>query len=213
MIFRLEKVIPLPMSEVRTEDSDIWEADSFVFEEKESTLVEAASGKGKTSLLSILYGLRTDFKGSVYIDGKISTSFSLKDWARLRTKHISYIFQGLELFDELSALDNVLLKNNITGFKEKSKIIELADQLGIRPFLNKKCLFLSFGQKQRVAILRALCQPYEYLLADECFSHIDRENSKVALDIIRNECRKQEAGLILTSLGNGLEQLDQTIHI
>jgi len=74
-------------------------------------------------------------------------------------------------------------------------------------FLDRKAGILSFGQQQRVAIIRALCQPFEYLLADECFSHIDYENSLSAYQVIKEACDMQGAGLILTSL-NGSENLD-----
>ena len=76
----------------------------------------------------------------------------------------------------------------------------MAARLDIAPFLDKKCCILSFGQQQRVAIVRALCQPFEYLFADECFSHMDSENSLIAYQLIREECKVRGAGLILTSL-------------
>jgi ABC-type phosphate/phosphonate transport system ATPase subunit len=67
-------------------------------------------------------------------------------------------------------------------------------------FLEPKAGTLSFRQQQRVAIIRALCQPFEFLLADECFSHMDTSNTRKAYDVIREECKKQEAGLLLTAL-------------
>lgn len=213
MIFRLEKLIPLPMLEVKTSGSSIWEAESFLFTQGEKYLVEAASGKGKTSLLSIMYGLRKDYRGTLYIDDTSSSSLRPRDWSNLRKRKISYIFQGLELFDDLSALDNVLLKNKITGFKSKAEITEMAEKLGVDMFLHKKCGILSFGQRQRIAIIRALCQPYEFLFADECFSHIDNANSLIAMELIKGECEKQNAGLILTSLGNSEHNIKNRVSI
>jgi ABC-type lipoprotein export system ATPase subunit len=211
MTFTFKNLIPLPMIEIPVEGSAVWEADSFTFNQGKSYLVEAASGKGKTSLLSIMFGLRKDYRGSLFIDGTDARTLNSKDWSRFRKQRASYIFQGLELFDDLSAMDNILLKNRITKFKSVNQIMDMADRLDMTPFLHRKCRLLSFGQQQRIAIIRALCQPFEFLFADESFSHIDKQNSAVALQLIREECNAQNAGLILTSLGNNEHQLD--IHI
>lgn len=202
MTIRLEKMIPLPLLEQDTKDSSVWEKERVLFEQGKHYLVEAPSGKGKTSLLSILYGLRRDYRGRVFLDDQDISQFSWKKWSRLRKENFSFIFQGLELFDNLTAMENIELKNSITGHYAASRIVALASELGIEPFLNRKAGILSFGQQQRVAILRALCQPFSYLFADECFSHIDSQNRKIAYHLIRAECEKQGAGLILTSLNN-----------
>ena len=202
MIFRAESLIPLPMIELDTSGSAIWEADSFSFEKGKKYLVEAASGKGKTSLLSIFFGLRKDYAGHFYIDEKKGVTHTSQDWSKLRKNKISFIFQGLELFDDLTARENVLLKNEITNHKTAAEITAMAEQLDIASFLEKKCGILSFGQQQRVAIVRALCQPFEYLFADECFSHMDKSNSEIAFQLILDECQKNGAGIILTSLNS-----------
>jgi len=212
MTIRLEKMIPLPMLEQDTTDSGIWEQESVLFEQGKHYLVEAPSGKGKTSLLTILYGLRSDYRGTVYLDDQDISQFSWKKWSRLRKEGFSFIFQGLELFDNLTARENIELKNSITGQCSPSRITEMASQLGIESFLNRKAGILSFGQQQRVAILRALCQPFSYLFADECFSHIDSQNRELAYNLIRGECERQGAGLILTSLNN-TEDLQTDVRI
>lgn len=202
MIFRLEKLVPLPMIELSKAESSVWEADSFEFVQGKKYLAEAASGKGKTSLLSIMYGLRKDFNGMFFIDEISALNYNSKKWSHLRKERVSFIFQGLELFDELTAMDNILLKNKITGYKTKQQIMAMAERLDVEIYLNKKCMYLSFGQKQRIAILRSLCQPFNFLFADECFSHIDRLNSSNAMLLIKEQCEQQGAGLIFTSLGN-----------
>jgi putative ABC transport system ATP-binding protein len=97
------------------------------------------------------------------------------------------------------------LKNSITRQKTEGEIWEMAKRLGIENFLQRKTGILSFGQQQRVAIIRALCQPFDYLLADECFSHMDRKNSGVAYGLIQEECKARNAGLILSSLNSNEE--------
>jgi putative ABC transport system ATP-binding protein len=200
MTIRLEKMIPLPLLEQHRESSGIWEAESVVFEPGKSYLIEAPSGRGKTSLLSVIYGIRKDYRGSVFLNGSDISHLSRKEWSSIRKERLSFVFQGLELFDELTALDNILLKNSITRQKSVQQIREMAGRLGIDEFLHRKAGILSFGQQQRVAIIRSLCQPFSYMLADECFSHMDRKNSMKAYQLIREECEIREAGLILTSL-------------
>lgn len=124
----------------------------------------------------------------------------MKEWSLIRKSNLSFIFQGLELFDELTALENIRLKNELTAYQSNDRILEMARVLGIEHFLPRKAGILSFGQQQRVAIIRALCQPFDFLLADECFSHMDRANSLTAYQLIRQECEARSAGLILTSL-------------
>ena len=200
MTIRLEKMIPLPMMEQDTTGSEIWEADAVLFEQGKKYIIQAPSGKGKTSLLSVIYGTRNDYSGDVYLDSTDISSISSGRWSRIRKSALSFIFQGLELFDDLTALENIQLKNSITKYKTLQHIREMAEMLDIADFLDRKAGILSFGQQQRVAIIRALCQPFNYLLADECFSHIDRENSLVAYQLISRECDLQKAGLLLTSL-------------
>ncbi len=212
MTIRLDKMIPLPMLEQDTTGSGIWEIESVRFEQGKTYIIEAASGRGKTSLLSVIYGIRKDYRGKVYLDNNDINDFTWRDWSLLRKEKLSFIFQGLELFDNLTALENIQLKNSISNHQSPQKIEEMAERLGLAEFLHRKAGILSFGQQQRVAILRALCQPFDYLLADECFSHIDRENSLKAYKVIREECESQKAGLILTSL-NGTDLLEAHVRM
>jgi len=200
MTIRLEKMIPLPMLEQDTSGSEVWEAESLLLNQGESYVAEAPSGRGKTSLLSVIYGIRTDYQGAVLMDDRDLTSFTTKEWSRIRKTKLSFIFQGLELFNDLTALENIQLKNRITLFHSDERILEMAQLLGVDPFLKRKAGILSFGQQQRVAIIRSLCQPFNFLLADECFSHMDLENSLTAYNLIREECEVRNAGIILTSL-------------
>lgn len=214
MTIRFEKMIPLPMLEQDTSGSGVWEAESLLIEQGKSYVVEAPSGRGKTSLLSIIYGIRTDYQGKVHMDDRDLSSLTLKEWSLARKEKLSFIFQGLELFDELTALDNIRLKNQVTAYYPEDRIMEMAQLLGIEPFLGRKTGILSFGQQQRVAIIRALCQPFNFLLADECFSHMDHENSLTAFNLILEECRARDAGLILTSLNEtGLPNADTKLTL
>ena len=128
-------------------------------------------------------------------------SFIVKDWVNVRQRHISHLFQELRLFPELTALENVEIKNAITGFKSREEIIEWFDMLGIGDKLNAKIGRMSFGQQQRVAMIRALVQPFDFILVDEPISHLDDTNSDIMAKIMMTEAKAQGAGVIVTSIG------------
>ena len=98
-------------------------------------------------------------------------------------------------------MENVWIKNSITNFKTREEIAALFEELGIADKLNSRTDRLSFGQQQRVALIRALCQPFSFLLLDEPISHLDDKNSDIMRDVILREAQKQGAGVIATSIG------------
>lgn len=88
--------------------------------------------------------------------------------------------------------------------KEK-EILSFFEQLGIADKLNVKAGKLSFGQQQRVAFIRALCQPFDFLFLDEPISHLDDDNSRIMGELIMGEAKAQGAGVIATSIGKHIE--------
>ncbi len=171
------------------------------FEKGKNYLVKAPSGRGKSTLLHIIYGLRNDYEGEVSFDGKDVRDFQTDEWAAYRREKFSIVFQDLRLFPNLTAFENILLKTQLKEFKTEEAIREMSNQLGIENLLNQKAGTLSYGQRQRVAIIRALSQPFDFLLLDEPFSHLDKENTAIACRLIEKEYHAQEAGIILVSLG------------
>ena len=125
----------------------------------------------------------------------------VNQWVDIRQHSISHLFQELRLFPELTALENVMIKNNLTNFKTESQIKEWFERLGIADKLDAKVGRMSFGQQQRVAMIRALVQPFDFLLADEPISHLDDTNSAIMADIMMSEAKQQGAGVIVTSIG------------
>jgi ABC-type lipoprotein export system ATPase subunit len=171
------------------------------FEEGKHYLVQAPSGRGKSTFLHCLYGLRTDYEGRILLDDRATSSLKADDWATIRQRYFSIVFQDIRLFDQLTAIENIELNNNLSGSRSPEEINEWALRLGVRPLLDKKVERLSYGQQQRVAIIRALCQPFKFLLLDEPFSHLDAENTQLALQLALEVCQEQQAGMILVSLG------------
>lgn len=189
-------------------DSDVWHKD-VEFERGHFYLIEAASGTGKSSLCSYVYGYRNDYQGIICFDDNNIRNLDVKQWVELRKRSLSMLFQDLRLFTELTAMENVLLKNSLTGFKKKKDIKDLFYELGIGDKMNVEVGKMSFGQQQRVALIRALCQPFDFLFLDEPVSHLDEVNSKNMARIITDEASRQGAGVVVTSIGKHLE-LDYT---
>jgi len=200
MQIKIHQFIPSPIAETFSGSSDVWLQDNKIMNRDFITSVISSSGKGKSSLLSAIYGLRKDYKGEIFIDEKNIKSFDLTNWSYLRKARISMVFQSLKLFPKLSALDNVLLKNSLSNHKSLSEIEHWFEKLGMSDIQNQTAGTLSFGQQQRVANIRALCQPYTTLLLDEPFSHLDTENAHTAWDIIIEESKKQQASIIIAGL-------------
>ena len=214
MNIRFSTLIPLPVAELPHSDSEIWEVESVFLESGNSYLFTAPSGKGKTTLLSIIYGIRHDYTGEVRIGEKDIRKFGDRQWSELRKRNLACIFQGLELFDDLTAMENIMVKNRQSDHFTTDRISELAFLFGIGAQLDHKAGILSYGQKQRVAIIRALCQPFDFLLADEIFSHLDRETAVVIFNTIQSECRERKAGMLFTALQKPAEfSFDVTFRI
>lgn len=180
--------------------SDIWHRD-FGFERGKSYLIKAASGTGKSSLCSYLYGQRGDYRGAILFDGEDINTFDTKRWCEIRQRHISVLFQDLKLFGELTALENIEIKNNITHHKGLKEIEQLFEEFGIGDKLQSRVDRMSFGQQQRVAFIRSLCQPYDFILLDEPISHLDDQNSDIMRNILLRETASNGAAIIATSIG------------
>ena len=181
--------------------SEVW-SKVFYLEAGKTYLVKAASGSGKSSFFNFLYGLNNKFTGSILFDEKDIASFSETEWTQLRRQKISIVFQGLRLFPELTAMENIQLKNQLTNHKTEAEIRSYLERLDVAHLADKKAETLSYGQQQRVAIVRALCQPFELLLLDEPFSHIDDVQIDNATQLILDEVTARNATLVIASLGN-----------
>lgn len=183
--------------------SDIWQKD-VAFELGHYYLIEAESGKGKSTFCSYILGYRQDYTGQLLFDGKDARHYGICDWSRLRQRHVSCLFQELRLFPELTAWENVEIKNKLTQHKSRQQIELWFEQLGIADKLNAQVGQMSFGQQQRVALMRALVQPFNFLLADEPISHLDNRNAQAMAALLSQEANVQGASVIITSIGKRL---------
>ena len=200
---KLIHALPAVFAGLDKQPSDIWLQD-FRFERGQFYLVEAESGTGKSSLCSYLYGYRHDYEGKICFDDADIRTLSARQWVNIRRESLSLLFQELRLFPELTALENIQLKNSITHSKSPKDIELLLEQLQIADKTHVPVSKLSYGQQQRVAFIRSLCQPFDFLLLDEPISHLDETNAHIMADILTSEARQRNAGVIITSVGKPL---------
>lgn len=197
----LKQVIPVPLKDkLLQKQSDIWNTDR-VFRQGQWVKIKAPSGTGKTTLIHILYKLRKDYDGTVTWDNRSLPSIEGDELALLRQHKVSVIFQNLRLFPHLTAFENIELKRVLqTPYYERDTIDSMAAELGITHILGQRAGLCSYGEQQRIAIIRALMQPFEWLIMDEPFSHLDKANTARAAALIASECSKRKAGFIVTDL-------------
>lgn len=183
--------------------SEVWHT-TVELRRGEKYLIESASGGGKSSLASFIVGARQDYEGVIKFNGENIRSFSIDQWQEIRRRHIAYLPQELALFPELSAFDNIMLKAQLTDDFDNSRIKILLERLGIEARRDYPVGKLSIGQQQRVALIRCLCQPFDFILLDEPVSHLDDENNRVAAQIVEEEAIRRNASIITFSVGNPL---------
>ena len=200
----LLQTLPIIFSDLNSIKSEVWHK-NLTFNKGNIYLIEPAAGTGKSSLCSYIYGYRDDYQGIISFDEENIKKYSIDDWVQIRKKSLSMLFQDLRLFAGLSAFENVQLKNNLTGFKSKNSIKQFFEMFGIADKLNAKVGKLSFGQQQRVALIRCLCQPFDFLILDEPVSHLDEDNVRIMGEVIMSEVAEQGAALIITSIGKSID--------
>ena len=195
-----------------TFDSEVWGA-SITFSRGSNYLVKAASGRGKTTLLRLLTGLRDDYEGDILFDGQSIRGFSPALWAKYRRDVFSSMFQDLLLFGELTPVENIRLKPMSRDWSHKD-IRDMLGRLGIGDKADVKVSRLSFGQQQRVAFVRMLCQEADFLLLDEPVSHLDKKNCLIMAEMLSERVGRDGAGVIVTSIGRDLPiNYEKEVHL
>lgn len=162
-------------------DQVIFENLNLRFPKNRMIFITGRSGSGKTTLLNLILGIENSDSGEIYIgDEKIK----LKEY--LKNNKIDCVFQSYNLVENISAMDNILIANQIINRDiAKTEIVELAKKLDIsEEILNKEVSKLSGGQKQRIAILRSITRDSEIILCDEPTGNLDQNNSDEVFKIL-----------------------------
>lgn len=188
--------------EAPVSESEVWLNEKVDFFRGNYYLIEAESGTGKSSLCAYLYGTRRDYDGEIFFDRSDIRNFTVSRWCELRRRSLAYLPQEMGLFPELTVMENIEIKNRLTSYKTDGEIRAMLERLEIAHKADEPAGRLSVGQQQRVAIIRALCQPFDFLLIDEPVSHLDSRNNESVAALIDEEARRCGGGIIATSVGN-----------
>ena len=195
----VKNLLPGYFEESRKNYSEVWGKD-LSFTKGEFVKIVAPSGSGKTSLIHFLYGLRKEYTGTVSYDAKDLKSFSTEDIALFRKNHLSIVFQDMRLFTQQTVWENIEIKRQLNPYHKPEKINEMTQRLGIETKLQSLCANCSYGEQQRVSIIRALMQSFDFLLLDEPFSHLDNANSEKAMELILEETKQRNASILFADL-------------
>ena len=199
MQLHIQNLLPAFFKHDSARASEIW-GKELLFEKGELIKIVAPSGKGKSTLVNFLYGMRNDYSGRISYDDQSIRDFGVEQLAVYRKDHISIVFQDLRLFPDRSVFDNIEIKRQLNPFHEAEKIREMAMRLGIEDKLGSVSSTCSYGEQQRIAIIRSLMQPFDFLLLDEPFSHLDEDNAEKAMKLMLEEARVRNAAIIFADL-------------
>lgn len=171
------------------------------FKKGELVSIIGESGSGKSTMMNLIGGLDSQFKGQLLVDGKNIGEFSERELDEYRKNRIGFVFQSCNLIPHLSILDNVtiaLTLSNIGTEERIEKAIRALKEVGLEKHIYKKPNQLSGGQKQRVAIARALINDPEIILADEPTGALDSETTEQVLTIINSIAKKGKLVIMVT---------------
>jgi putative ABC transport system ATP-binding protein len=181
------------------------------------TMVMGPSGSGKSTLVAALSGLLRPDEGVVHALGQDLWSRGAGRIDRFRLEHCGFIFQGFNLFPALTALEQVttVLKYQGLSRKEARRIaIESLDEVGLKPRMNQRPSELSGGEKQRIAIARAVAKRPALLFADEPTSSLDGENGQIVIRLLRRAAMEHNAAVVCVTHDPRLEGFaDRIIHL
>ena len=166
----------------------------------EQVVLLGPSGCGKTTTLHIIAGIIAPDSGKVMLDGLDLTTFSQAGRDRVRANKLGYIFQTFNLLKGFTALENVLLGMTFSNQKyDRSRAIDLLQQVGLGHRLHHKPSKMSVGEQQRTAVARALANRPKLILADEPTANVDPANQQNVVDLIRESCRREQISLLLVT--------------
>lgn len=167
----------------------------------ELVAVMGPSGSGKSTLLNLAGGLDTPTSGSVLVGGDDLGALDAKGRARLRRRHVGYVFQDLNLIPALTALENVTLPLELDGVsarRARSLAVAALAEVGMDALADRFPDQMSGGQAQRVAIARALVGPRRLILADEPTGALDSVTGEAVMRVLRHRVDAGAAGLLVT---------------
>lgn len=187
----------------------------LICESNEHALILGSSGTGKTTYLHVLGGLLLPASGKIIISNTPVHQLRGKHLDAFRGKKIGLIFQKAHFIKSISALENLLLTQNLSGMKpDKAHALQLMESLSIASKANKKTYDLSVGEQQRLAIARALINHPAVILADEPSSALDDDNCRNMIDLLLRSANENNANLIVVTHDSRVkDMIDKKIYL
>lgn len=196
----LENISPKYFTPKDLEQSQIWKK-NITFQKGKKFLIVAPSGSGKSTLATAILGTHFQYEGNIKYDQQIVKNLHLEKIVENRKDGVSLLFQDVRLIKDLTISENILLRVFNQDRKKFIPIMEeYASRLGVESLLNKKAENCSYGERQRSAIVRSLVNPTDFLIYDECFSHLDMENKKIAFSLINEVSQKSGSSVLFFEL-------------
>lgn len=197
---------------------DIIKDFSHTFESGKLYVIKGASGRGKTTLLSMIGLLQKPDKGEIFFGDRIVTNLSEGKKAKIRNEEIGIIFQDYNLFHELTVLDNVILAQVCTKKQSMEAAIiqakEYLELLGLAEKVNIPAKLLSGGEQQRTSIARAIIKNSFLLICDEPVSNLDESNTSLIVHFIDELCHKKNKIAIISSHEKSFDEFaDEIIEL
>ncbi|NTO94856.1 ABC transporter ATP-binding protein [Enterococcus faecium] len=170
---------------------------NFSISEKDFIIVTGKSGSGKTTLLNNLSLIDKQYTGNLfYFEKKVSKH----DIQRLRRNHISYLFQNYALLENQTVQYNFELAKKFNSNISNDHIYNLLTDFSLpKDILKEKIFLLSGGEQQRIALIRNMLKPFDILFADEPTGNLDKENSTIIMNFLKNVTEKEKKAVVLVT--------------
>ena len=184
---------------------DILRDIDFTLSARETAAIVGASGSGKSTLLSIMAGLDTPSRGTVWLAGQDLFTLDEDARAQWRARHLGFVFQSFQLLSHLTALENVMLPLELSGVAgARSAARDMLERVGLGQRLNHTPRVLSGGEQQRVALARAFVVQPDILLADEPTGSLDHATGAQVMDLMLDLNRERGTTLVLVTHDSAL---------
>ena len=189
----------------------------LVVRQGEFVVVIGPSGSGKSTLLNVLAGLDTVDEGKVYYRSRALSDYSDAQRTRLRRRALAVVFQSFELAPLMSCYRNIefpLLLAHVPRAERRRRVQRIADQLLIGDLLGRRISAVSMGQRQRIAIARALVVKPEVVLGDEITASLDSHSSRRIYALLRRQQRSAGRTFVMVTHDSSLvEPTDRVLHL
>ena len=185
----------------------------FSISKGEFISIVGPSGSGKSTFLNIVGLLDDVYSGEIRLFGRRLEDLGEAEKAVLRLKNIGFVFQFDSLLPEFTILENIEMPARVLGSPAKGRGLELLERFGLEVIAGKFPMEISGGEKQRAAMLRALCNTPALLIADEPTGNLDRHNSGVILDDLRRAADMGTAVLMVTHNEEAARRADRALRM